>query len=76
MTEEELHAKAMLLGFRYHHGNGDPFFYDNDGTYYNIDTLEKFHQTSKGLTAIWKRAGANGPLIKDMKGWKKLMTSM
>lgn len=27
LTEEEHIARAMLLGMRYHEGNGDPFYY-------------------------------------------------
>ena len=27
LSPEEHEARAMLLGLRYHHGNGDPFYY-------------------------------------------------
>lgn len=27
LTHEEHHARAMLMGMRYHHGNGAPFYY-------------------------------------------------
>lgn len=30
LTDEEHHARAMLLGMRYHHGNGEPFYF-NEG---------------------------------------------
>lgn len=33
LTHEEHHARAMLMGMRYHHGNGFPFYYkmERDG---------------------------------------------
>ena len=30
MTHEEHETRAMLMGLRYHHGNGDPFYYKPD----------------------------------------------
>lgn len=30
LTEEEHIARAMLMGLLYHHGNGDPFYYEPD----------------------------------------------
>lgn len=30
LTEEEHIARAMLLGMRYHAGNGEPFYYEQD----------------------------------------------
>jgi len=34
LSEDEHIARAMLLGMRYHGGNGEPFYYktDHDGT--------------------------------------------
>lgn len=34
LTEEEHKARAMLMGMRYHDGNGEPFYYKEhaDGT--------------------------------------------
>lgn len=49
LTDEEHEARAMLLGMRYHHGNGEPFYYavDADGgievtTMIDANTLEPF----------------------------------
>lgn len=39
LTHEEHQARAMLLGMRYHHGNGDPFYYKMDGTVVDIDSF-------------------------------------
>ena len=30
LSHEEHEARAMLMGLRYHHGNGDPFYYKPD----------------------------------------------
>ena len=30
LTAEEHETRAMLMGLRYHHGNGDPFYYKPD----------------------------------------------
>ena len=30
LTHEEHETRAMLMGLRYHHGNGDPFYYKPD----------------------------------------------
>lgn len=47
LTDEEHIARAMLMGMRYHHGNGEPFYYKmaEDGTpsiesMIEADTLE------------------------------------
>ena len=31
LTDEEHEARAMLLGMCYHHGNGEPFYYKQNG---------------------------------------------
>lgn len=31
LSDKEHHARAMLMGLRYHHGNGDPFYYSIGG---------------------------------------------
>lgn len=46
LTDEEHIARAMLLGLRYHHGNGEPFYYElgTDGlptfALYDAETLK------------------------------------
>lgn len=47
LTEEEHIARAMLMGMRYHHGNGEPFYftYGDDGvpdvlSFVDADTLK------------------------------------
>ena len=51
LTEEEHIARAMLLGMRYHHGNGEPFYYKlgadltmEVGSMLDANTLEPFIQ--------------------------------
>jgi hypothetical protein len=51
LSEEEHIARAMLLGMRYHHGNGEPFYYKMDATLtiqvssiIDANTLEPFIQ--------------------------------
>lgn len=40
LTDEEHEARAMLLGMRYHHGNGEPFYYEVDET--GVPRVETF----------------------------------
>ncbi|QIG66873.1 hypothetical protein EVB41_043 [Rhizobium phage RHph_TM3_14A] len=57
MTEEEHIARAMLLGMRYHHGNGDPFYYksDADGTIDPSSMVDA--ETLKPFVDIYRQDG-------------------
>lgn len=37
LSHEEHQARAMLMGMRYHHGNGDPFYYKGGESLADID---------------------------------------
>lgn len=49
LTDEEHVARAMVMGLHYHHGNGEPFYYEADefgiplvNTMLDANTLEPF----------------------------------
>lgn len=56
LTDEEHEARAMLMGMRYHHGNGEPFYYGmgEDGLptfeLLDADTLEPLVDVSPQAT--------------------------
>jgi hypothetical protein len=56
LTDDEHHARAMLLGMRYHHGNGEPFYYFGDdgvpdvNTFIDANTMEPMIDENTSLT--------------------------
>lgn len=60
LSEEEHIARAMLLGMRYHGGNGEPFYYALDAggnvdtmSMVDANTLEPLRQVSNPLDDLF-----------------------
>lgn len=68
MTDEEHEARAMLLGLRYHHGNGSPFYYQfaDDGTPDTMSLIDA--NTLEPLAERVPGSRYGGIVVKNGKG--------
>lgn len=71
LTDDEHHARAMLMGMCYHHGNGDPIYYkvDENGQEYvdsfiDANTLEPLYRNRTTAEAPW--LDARGRRVHDL----------